>query len=253
MSAELLHAGLGWTIASTLIGMSFLGSFITVAFGIGGGALMLAVFATLLPAAAIIPVHGLVQLGSNVGRAALTWRHIERGVVFAFALGSLAGIAFGGLFILQLNPAIIQIGVGLFILWSILMRPPAPMRRSAGVTGAFSSFLTMFFGATGAFVATFVKSLELDRMGHTATHATLMTIQHGLKTIAFGFLGFALSLWAGLVALLIAAGFLGTLAGRHVLLRIDERRFKLTLNVILALLALHLIYAGGTTLAAASN
>ena len=253
MAAEWLHAGLGWPIASTLIAMSFIGSFITVAFGIGGGAVMLAVFATLLPAAAIIPVHGLVQLGSNVGRAAITLNHLEREVVAVFAVGALIGVALGGIFVVQLDPAYIQIGVGLFILWSILMRPPTFLSRSAGVAGAFSSFLTMFFGATGPFVATFVRSLDLDRMGHTATHATLMTIQHALKTLTFGFLGFAFSLWAGLVALLIAAGFLGTIAGRHVLMRTDEHRFRIILNLVLGVLALRLIYSGAGALMEGTN
>ena len=253
MTAEIFHAGLGWPIALTLIGMSFLGSFITVAFGIGGGAVMLAVFATLLPASAIIPVHGLVQLGSNAGRMALTFRHIQRDVVAIFTLGALIGVVAGGAFVVQLDPAMIQIGVGLFILWSILMRPPAFLRHSAGLTGAFSSFLTMFFGATGPFVATFVKSLQLDRMGHTATHATLMTVQHTLKTVTFGFLGFAFSIWAGFVALLIASGLLGTIVGRRVLLRADETRFRFTLNLILTLLALRLIFAGATALAAGTN
>ncbi len=250
MAGELFHAGLGWHIALALITVSFLGSFITAAFGIGGGAVLIAVFATLLPATAIIPVHGLVQLGSNVGRAALTFSHLHRSVVPAFLVGSVAGIVLGSAFVVQLNAAMIQIGVGLFIFWSILMRPPAFMRRSGGIAGAISSFLTMFFGATGPFIAAFVKTQQLDRMGHTATHAFLMSIQHALKTIAFGFLGFAFSVWAGLVALLIAAGFLGTITGRHVLLRVDEKLFRFTLNLILAVLAARLIYAGGTTLAA---
>ena len=250
MAGELLHAGLGWPIALALITVSFLGSFITAAFGIGGGAVLIAVFATLLPATAIIPVHGLVQLGSNVGRAALTFSHLHRPVVPVFLVGSAVGVAFGSAFVVQLDAAMIQIGVGLFIIWSILMRPPAFMRRSGGLAGAISSFLTMFFGATGPFIAAFVKTQQLDRMGHTATHASLTTIQHGLKTIAFGFLGFAFSIWAGLVALLIAAGFLGTIAGRHVLLRVDEKLFRFTLNLILAVLAARLIYPGGTTLAA---
>lgn len=249
MTADIFHAGLGWPIALTLIGISFVGSFITVAFGIGGGAVLLAVFATLLPAPAIIPVHGLVQLGSNAGRVALTFPHIRRDIAAVFAVGALIGVALGGLFVVQLDPALIQIGVGLFILWSILLRPPAFLRRSAGITGAFSSFLTMFFGATGPFVSTFVTSLKLDRMAHTATHATLMTVQHTLKTITFGFLGFAFSVWAGLVALLIASGFLGTVVGRKVLMRVDEKRFRFTLNLILTLLALRLIYAGGTAMA----
>lgn len=244
MPVEWIHAGLGWPIALTLIGMSFLGSFITVAFGIGGGAVLLAVFATLLPAAAIIPVHGIVQLGSNAGRAALTFHHLKRDVVGVFLAGAIVGVVFGGLFTVQIDPAFIQIGVGVFILWSILMRPPVFFRESAGLTGAFSSFLTMFFGATGPFVAAFVRSQDLDRMAHTATHATLMTIQHTLKTVTFGFLGFAFSLWAGLVVLLILSGFLGTLAGRHVLMRSDDGRFKLMLNLVLGLLSLRLIYAG---------
>ena len=248
MAVDLFHAGLGWPIAFALMGMSFLGSFITVAFGIGGGQVMLAVFATLLPAPAIIPVHGLVQLGSNAGRVAVTFRHLERDVVAVFTIGALVGVALGSLFVVQLDPGLIQIGVGCFVIWSILMRPPKFMRGSAGIAGMFSSFLTMFFGATGPFVAAYLKTLRLDRMRHTATHATLMTIQHAFKTIAFGFLGFAFSLWAGLVVLLIVFGFLGTIVGRHVLLRVDETRFRLTLNIILTLLAARLIYAGSMTL-----
>ncbi len=245
MSADLLHAGLGWPVASALLAVSFAASFITVAFGIGGGAVMLAVLAILLPAPAIIPVHGVVQLGSNVGRAAIMSRHLYLPIVAPFGIGALIGVALGGTFVVQLDPATIQIGVGCFILWSILAKPPAFMRRSAGVAGGFSSFLTMFFGGTGPFVAAFVKTQGLDRMGFVATHATLMTLQHLLKTFTFAFLGFAFAKWAGIIALLILFGFLGTLAGRQVLTRIDERRFRFALNAILAVLALRLIYAGG--------
>ena len=66
-----------------------------------------------------------------------------------------------------------------------------------------------------------------------------------VETIAFGFLGFAFSQWAGFTALLIIFGFLGTVVGRRVLMKIDEKRFKIALNVILTVLALRLIYAGG--------
>lgn len=74
----------------------------------------------------------------------------------------------------------------------------------------------------------------------------LMTLQHLLKTVAFGILGFAFSIWAGLILLLIAAGVLGTLAGRVMLAKIDDRRFRIVLNVILSVLAARLIYAGAS-------
>lgn len=251
MSADVLHAGLGWPVASALLVVSFASSFITVAFGIGGGAVMLAVLAILLPAPAIIPVHGVVQLGSNVGRAALMARHLYLPVVAPFAIGAIIGVALGGTFVVQLDPAAIQIGVGSFILWSILSRPPAFMRRSAGIAGGFSSFLTMFFGGTGAFVAAFVRAQGLDRMGFVATHATLMTLQHLLKSLTFAILGFAFAHWAAMIVLLILTGFLGTIAGRQVLTRIDEKRFKFALHAILTLLAIRLIYTGGAEYLAA--
>lgn len=140
MSADILHAGLGWPVAAALLAVSFASSFITVAFGIGGGAVMLAVLAILLPAPAIIPVHGVVQLGSNVGRAAVMSRHLYLPVVAPFGIGALIGVALGGTFVVQLDPATLQIGVGCFILWSILATPPAFMRRSAGVAGGGRAF-----------------------------------------------------------------------------------------------------------------
>ncbi|MGA9254757.1 MAG: sulfite exporter TauE/SafE family protein, partial [Roseobacter sp.] len=213
MSADLVHAGLGWPIAATLAALSFVTSLMTVAFGIGGGAVMLAVMAVLLPATALIPVHGFVQLGSNAGRLSILLAHVHRAVLPAFVVGAIIGVSIGGSMVVQLPAGAIQLGVGAFILWSVFFRPPAFMRNSAGITGVFSSFLTMFFGGTGPFVATFVKAQGLDRMGHVATHAALMTIQHALKIIVFGFLGFAFAQWIGFVALLIAAGFAGTVVG----------------------------------------
>ena len=244
MSADFFHAGLGWPVAATLLALSFVSSFITVAFGIGGGAVMLAVMAVLLPAAAIIPVHGLVQLGSNAGRLSIMLRHVHRAILPAFLIGAVLGVTLGGAMVVQLPAGAIQLGVGLFILWSVFFRPPAFMRSSAALNGMISSFLTMFFGGTGPFVATYVKAQDLDRVRHVATHAALMTIQHLLKIAVFGLLGFAFAEWIGFVAILIAAGFGGTLVGRMALTRIDERRFKLALTAVLSVLALRLIWSG---------
>ncbi len=246
----LLPGDVGIGVAAGLVALSFATSWLTAAFGIGGGTVMLAALASLISPAALVPVHGLVQLGSNAGRAAVLFTHADRAVLVPFVLGALAGVAAGGAVVVELPPAAIRLAVGLFVLWSLAARPPAFMRRSALVAGAASSFLTMFFGATGPFVAAYVKTLGLGRLTHVGTHASMMTIQHGLKTLAFGFLGFAFGEWLGLILAMIATGFLGTLAGRHTLMRIDERRFRLGLNLLLALLALRLIWTGGAALLA---
>jgi uncharacterized membrane protein YfcA len=237
-----LSGGLEAPVALALLATSFAGSFITVALGIGGGALLLAVMANLMPPAALIPVHGVVQLGSNALRAGVLWRHVHWPPFAAFALGTLAGVALGGAVVVRLPGPVVQAGVGAFVIWSVLARPPAWLARFPAVTGLVSAFLTMFFGATGVFVANFTKSLRLPRQAHVATHAVLMTLQHGLKIAAFGLLGFAYGPWAGFILAMIAAGFLGTLAGRHVLLRISDRGFRRALDVVLILVSLRLIW-----------
>ena len=140
--------------------------------------LLLGLLASLLPPAALIPVHGVIQLGSNAFRAAVLLRHTMWPVVTPFLIGSLIGAAVGGAVVVQLPGEIVQIGVGAFIIWSVFFKPPEIMRRAAGLTGAISTFLTMFFGATGPFVASYLKTLRLDRHTQLVTHSVCMTLQH---------------------------------------------------------------------------
>lgn len=244
MLAAIIPTDLGIVVGTALLAASFFGSFITVALGIGGGAFLLAVMASFMPPAALIPVHGVIQLGSNVFRALLLRAHVHWRPILAFATGSIAGVAVGGAIAVELPPGLVLIGVGAFVIFSVLARPPAWLRRHGLLTGMVSSFLTMFFGATGPFVATFVKSLDLDRQTHVATHATLMTLQHALKILVFGFLGFAFGPWLAFMAAMVGAGFLGTVAGRHVLVQMSEKGFKRALDVMLILISLRLIWQG---------
>ncbi|MDH5797210.1 MAG: sulfite exporter TauE/SafE family protein [Paracoccaceae bacterium] len=239
-----LPDAIGETVLVILVVSSFAGSFMTAAFGIGGGGFLLAVMATLVPVAALIPVHGLVQLGSNAGRTALFFRSISWPVIPAFGLGSALGSVAGGMVVLELPSAWVQIGVGCFVIWTVFARPPVWMRDFPIITGAVSSFLTMFFGATGLFVASFTKSRNLPRHAHVATHAALMTIQHSLKVIVFGVLGFAFSQWWTVIVFMILAGGLGTWAGRHVLNRMNDRGFRKGLDILLVLISARLVWVG---------
>ncbi|MFC6670358.1 TSUP family transporter [Marinobacterium aestuariivivens] len=97
--------------------LSGLTSMITAALGIGGGVLLLAVMASMLPVAALIPVHGLVQLGSNFNRALMTRRHVDWPRVAPFALGALFGALTAVWVLVQLPLSWIQLSVAGFILY----------------------------------------------------------------------------------------------------------------------------------------
>ncbi|WP_339950077.1 TSUP family transporter [uncultured Albimonas sp.] len=244
----LLPAELDAATLALVSAASFCTSFVTAAFGIGGGVAMLAILASLLPPAALIPVHGLVQFASNAGRAAMLLGHVQRGPLAPFLVGSALGAAAGGSVAVALPPAAVEIGIGLFVLWAALFAPPRAMRAGAGPAGFVSTLLSMFFGATGPFVAAYVKTLALGRMEHVATHAAMMTAQHLLKVIAFGFLGFAFGPWLAPIALMAAAGFLGTLVGKRALMRSNDALFKRALTALLCLLAARLIWSGAAGL-----
>ena len=212
--------------------------------GIGGGVIMLAALASLLPAPAIIPVHAVVQVGSNAGRAAVMRHWIDKSRLLPFILGSFVGIAIGGSIAVSLPGEALRIVLGFFILQTIWL-PIAAMAairgRGLALGGAVASFLTMLVGATGPYVLALLRPLSLGREGLVATHAAAMTAQHGLKMAAFGLLGFAFSPWAPLIALMIAAGFIGTLLGRRLLGRLDERHFSRLVQAILTIVALDLV------------
>ena len=231
-----------------LIATSFVASFITVALGIGGGALLLAVMASLMPPAALIPVHGVIQLGSNALRMGVLIRHVHWPPLLSFLVGTVIGVAVGGSVAINLPPGAILIGIGLFVIWSVLARPPLWLSRYPSLTGLISSFLTMFFGATGVFVANFTKSLALPRQDHVASHAAFMTLQHMAKVLTFGILGFAFGPWSGFIAAMILSGFLGTLAGRRVLNHLSDHGFRRALDVVLILISLRLIWTGAKAL-----
>jgi uncharacterized protein len=71
-----------------------LGSVIAGALGLGGGVLVLATMANLSPTV-LVPIHGVVQLASDLSRAVLSWRRTLMSIVAPFLIGSIIGAALG--------------------------------------------------------------------------------------------------------------------------------------------------------------
>ncbi len=247
--AALLPGDLSPWIALGLLGLSAVTSFISAAFGLGGGMVLLAVMATILPAAALVPVHGVVQIGSNISRAAVMAHYIHLPVLLPMTLGGLIGAMIGGLIAVRLPDWLLFLAVGTFVLWSAWSKGSLGLGRATlFLGGGVSGFLTMFIGGTGPFVAAVIKTLNLDRMAHVGTQAGCMVFQHGLKIAVFGVLGFNYAPYLPLVGGMIVTGFLGTLVGRKVLHGMGDSRFRFALTILLTILGLRLFWMAGAIL-----
>ncbi|QDZ03181.1 sulfite exporter TauE/SafE family protein [Nitratireductor mangrovi] len=234
--------------AAVLVVASFFTSALTAAFGVGGGVAMLALMGLFIPVAALIPVHGAVQLGSNTGRAWHQRANVRLGIAIPFVIGSIVGAVGGAFFVVQLPDALLKLGLGLFVIavtWTKI--PGADRLGAAGLTlgSAVLAFVTMFVGATGPLLSAFFAQLfPDDRRALVATHAAGMTVQHALKIVVFGLAGFAFWQWLPLIVLMIGSGYLGTVYGTRLLERLPEQSFRRWFRIGITLLALDMIRRG---------
>lgn len=244
-----LPDGLALWAALAVIAASFFTSALTAAFGLGGGLALLGLMSALLPAPAVIPVHGVAQAGANASRLFLQRKDVVWNIVLWFSAGGLIGAGLGGRLAVELPVWALRAGVAFFILytvWGPLPRSLSPGPRTFFMTGAIGSFLTMFFGATGPIAATMLSATRLQRLNITATHAACMVAQHSMKILVFGALGFAFGPWAFVIAGILVAGFAGAAAGTRYLRRMAEADFTRGFKFLLTAIAIYLLIAALT-------
>ncbi|MBF8223172.1 sulfite exporter TauE/SafE family protein [Halomonas sp. 328] len=230
-----------------LVLLAALTSGVSAAVGIGGGTLLIMVMAQVMPATALIPVHGMVQLGSNGGRAVMTWRHIDRGLLAAFLPGVVLGALVAAWLLVRLPAGVLELCIAAFVLYSC-WGPGWPKgwlgRAGTLLAGALTTFLSSLVGASGPLVGAVIKQHFGERLPRVATFAACMSFQHLSKAFIFGAAGFVFREWLALMAAMIVAGLVGTWLGLRLLRQLSDRRFDSLFKWVLTLLALRLVWLG---------
>lgn len=245
MLSTFLPDGISLFVAGMLLLASLTTSLCTAAMGAGGGVILVSVMSLWLPPMALIPVHGMVQVGSNIGRTAMTWRHVHWPTIGWFLPGVIVGTVLGGLLLVRLPEALWQLVIALFVLY-LCWGPPLPRRavgpRGIALVGALTSFAGLFVGSSGPLVAAYLKQLHNRRFTNVATYAVAMVAQHGPKVLVFAVAGFAFGQWLPLIAGMMASGALGTWLGLRLLGRLSDKGFKLIFDLLLTALAMRLLW-----------
>jgi uncharacterized protein len=219
--------------------------------GMAGGVTLLGVMTALLPAAVVVPLHGIVQLASNWTRTWAFRKHVRWSIFFAFMIPSAVGIAIAANVWADLELTWFKAWIGAFILAFLVWRKYKPKLRnppvwSYAVLGLAAGLLTIFVGATGPFLAPFFLRDDFDNEEVIATKAVCQTWLHLLKIPAFLALSFDYGPYITVLAALVAAVIGGTYFGKHLLSRVSKERFAFWFQLVLALLAIYLI--GSTVL-----
>ena len=112
-----------------LVPIVFATSCLTAVIGMGGGVLLLTLMPGLVPTPAILPLHALTQLASNVSRTGFGWRSIDLVIVPAFLVGAVAGSWLGSEIYQVLDVRWLPAFIGVFIL--VFTWLPLPLVRAA--------------------------------------------------------------------------------------------------------------------------
>jgi uncharacterized membrane protein YfcA len=224
---------------------SFVSGFIGVFTGAAGGVLLLALMAMVVPPTVVIPVHTVVMLGTGAARTMIMWRHVMRGTLLPFVIGSVLGAMLGAKVFVALPLDWLQAILGGFILlvtWMPKLGRLGAERGRFAFLGFGATFLGVFVSATGTLLAPFVASASPNRYNHAATLGALMLISHIAKVAAFGFIGFAIGSFVPLMVAMVLAGAAGNWLGEVALDYTTEGRFRLILKLVLTALGLRLIW-----------
>lgn len=220
-------------------------SAITAVTGIGGGMILIAIMPGFIPAAAIVPVHAVVQLFSNASRSIFGWRFLRWEFVLAFIAGSVIGGGIAASIAREINLEYTPLFIAAYILFTV-WGPPLKFKRPPPgefiVIGALQTGLSMLVGATGPMSQAALIARDLKRDALVVSSALMTTVTHMVKVILFALLGFSFASYWQLILGMSVAVIVGALLGTRLRYRIPQDRFYRGLKWLLTLLALRMIY-----------
>ena len=202
-------------------------------FGMGGGMILMGIFAMTLPVAAAMILHAITQLGANGYRALLLREHVRWRIVGRVAAGGIAALALFTWLQLEADRATVLVVLGGVPLAVLALPRDIPItieqpRQAAGCGFLFTG-VQLVAGASGPILDAFFLRGNLDRFAIVATKATVAVFGHIAKLLYWTLLlssadSGLLPVWVYAAA--IAGALAGTRIGRAVLDRVSERQFR---------------------------
>lgn len=213
--------------------------------GMGGGILLLAIMANYIPPKELIPIHGLIQLVSNSSRTILNFVAVDWKITGLFLLGAIVGALSGKGLVVEIPEREFRLILAAFIFFMTWAPRPKSLPKFRGkflLLGAAATFLSLFVGATGPFIAPFYLHENLEKRALVATKAAGQICVHLMKILVFLSIGFSVGEFLPLVSAMVVAVFFGNWVGRYCMELFSEKQFRLIFRVLVTALAARMVW-----------
>jgi uncharacterized membrane protein YfcA len=233
-------------------------AFLSSIFGMLGGLILMGILASILPIAAAMVLHGLIQLTSNGYRAWLNRGDIVWAIVATLLIGNIMALTVLAFIAFSPDRISVLLALGLlpYIAWALPKNLALDVsKKPVGLfAGAIVVTTNLLAGVGGPILDVFFQRVQLTRHQVVATKAVAQALGHISKVIFYGGLAASAShqdwpaLWLLLAA--IIASVTGTTLGKRVLDNMQDatffswtQRIMLSVGAILIARAFYLIAA----------
>ena len=228
-----------------LVPICFITSLFTAVAGLGGGMLLIATMPFFLPFQAVVPIHGVIQLASNLSRAAFSPKAIEWSFLKLYFVGCLIGTVLGANFIGLISKDIFLFLLGssvLIITWLPIKQLTTHIPGGYLVIGFIQSVLSLFIGIAGPLYASILHKEDLSHDHFVVTSAAATTLVHGLKVLTFSLIGFHFPEYALLLICCVLAATYGSYVGKKARTLVSAELARKVVKILLTALALRTLF-----------
>jgi uncharacterized membrane protein YfcA len=236
-------------IVGTILGSVLVTSLLSGVLGMGGGMILMGVFALILPVAQAMVLHGLAQLSANGSRALIHFRGIGWRILPYYVAGAALSLGVFTLVAFRTEKWLVYLVLGVFPF--LAMKLKRRLRLSidnpwhAGLCGLIVMALQLAAGASGPILDVFYLNTKMTRHQIVASKAVTQKLGHAVKLFYYGSAAdgfFPASLPAWLPYAVVGLAFAGSLLGSRLLYGLTDATFqKLSRAMIRVLGAVYLI------------
>ncbi|WP_410472191.1 sulfite exporter TauE/SafE family protein [Faucicola mancuniensis] len=223
---------------------NLLTSALTAITGVGGGMILIGLMPFFMPAAAVVPVHGVTQFVSNASRAWFGRKDVALEHFWSFLFGSIGGLVVFGILIRFVQLELVPLFIGIYILlitWSDKFNQLIRKFEKFWLVGFIQTGLGVFVGTPGPLNIAVLNKHYDDNHVVVSTGALMMAVVHFAKLIVYVSVGFAFADYWQLLVMMIVMATLGSWVGTKLRHKIKMSWLKTILPYILTLLAIKLI------------
>ena len=227
--------------------LSFFTAMITSIAGAGGGTVLLASMLQFMNPSEAIPVHGVIQLSSNIARVWLLRKFVKWTIILKFSLLIPLGVYIGLEIFRNVDADDIKNLIGLFIIIALVLQNLKSIRKITissnwyYLIGFFTGILNILVGVIAPLLAVIIKHSLNEKKSIVGTLGYFGFVGNFTKIIGFSLIGFTFIEYIDTFLLMIPATLLGSRIGQYLLDKISNKFFFYIFQVILTALALRLL------------